>query len=130
LKTAIDDPQNQFTYCPSIGASILFSILFGFTMIYHIYQAAVYHTSFCWVLIMSATWQTAAFIIRCFSIEDPTNVVVNDVTYCLVLLAPLWTNAFCFMVMARLTHMFMPDKRILGIKGSRLGVYFVILDIS
>lgn len=98
-------------------------------MAYHAYQAARYHTSFCWVLIMSAIWQAAAYIIRCISIQNPANVVINDVASCLVLLAPLWANAFCFMVLARLAHMFMPDRRILCFEGSKLSVYFVGSDM-
>lgn len=112
-----------------MGASILFSILFGFTTIGHVLQAAIYRSSFCWVLIMSAIWQMAAFVIRCISIMNPTDEAIGNVTYCLVLLAPLWTNAFCFMVLARLVHMFMPKHRILRIKGSWLAVLFVGLDI-
>jgi hypothetical protein len=113
-----------------MSASILFSILFGLTTSGHIFQAAHYKKPFCWVLIMSATWQTLAFIIRCVSIMNPTDVTVNNVTYCLVLLAPLWTNAFCFMVMARLVHMYMPNHRIAKIKGSWLASIFVLLDIT
>jgi hypothetical protein len=111
-----------------MGASILFSILFGFTTIGHIWQAAHYKKPFCWVLIMSAIWQTLAFIIRCVSIMYPTDNVINNVTYVLVLLAPLWTNAFCYMVVARLVHMYMPNHRIWRIKGSWLALIFVLLD--
>lgn len=113
-----------------MGASILFSILFGFTTIGHIWQAAHYKKPFTWVLIMSAIWQTLAFVIRCISIMKPTNVPINNVTYCLVLLAPLWTNAFCYMVVARLVHMYMPRHRIMRIKGSWLASIFVLLDIT
>jgi hypothetical protein len=88
-----------------MGASILFSILFGLTLLAHCGQAVHYHAWYTWVLIMSAIWQTAAFIIRCIG------------------------NAFCFMVMARLVHMFMPEHRIFRLKGSWLAVIFVFLDI-
>jgi hypothetical protein len=112
-----------------MGASILFSILFGRTLLAHCGQAVHYHAWYTWVLIMSAIWQTAAFIIRCIGILNPTNEPVNNATYVLVLLAPLWINAFCFMVMARLVHMFMPEHRIFRLKGSWLAVIFVFLDI-
>ncbi|KAH8723180.1 RTA1 like protein-domain-containing protein [Phaeosphaeriaceae sp. PMI808] len=125
----LDTPNLQYPYCPSMGASILFSILFGLTLIGHIWQAAHYRASYTWVLIMSAIWQTLAFIIRCIGIMNPTKEGVNNATYVLVLLAPLWINAFCFMVMARLVHMFMPDNRIFRVKGSIMAVLFVFLDI-
>jgi hypothetical protein len=107
----------------------LFAILFGLTTIGHCWQAVHYRASYTWVLIMSAIWQTVAFIVRCIAIIHPTNEPINNITYVLVLLAPLWTNAFCFMVMARLVHMFMLQNRIFRLKGSWLGVLFVILDI-
>ncbi|KAI8937395.1 hypothetical protein NX059_005122 [Plenodomus lindquistii] len=125
----LDTPDLQFAYCPSMGASILFSILFGFTLLAHCWQAVHYRAWYTWVLIMSATWQTAAFIIRCIGILNPLNEPVNNATYVLVLLAPLWINAFCFMVMARLVHMFMPQHGILRLKGSWLAIIFVLLDI-
>lgn len=112
-----------------MGASILFAFLFALTLVGHCWQAVHYRAGYTWVLIMSAIWQTLAFIIRCIGIVNPTNEVINNITYCLVLLAPLWNNAFCFMVMARLVHMFMPRHRILRLKGSVLAVIFVFLDI-
>jgi hypothetical protein len=112
-----------------MGASILFSILFGFTLLAHCWQAVHYRAWYTWVLIMSAIWQTAAFIIRCIGILNPLNEPVNNATYVLVLLAPLWINAFCFMVMARLVHMFMPQHSIFRLKGSWLAILFVFLDI-
>lgn len=113
-----------------MGASILFAILFGITTIAHIWQAAHYKKPFTWVLIMGSLWQTLAFIIRCVSISMPTDMVVNNVTYVLVLLAPLWTNAFCYMVVARLVHMYMPNHRLLRIKASWMAFIFVLLDIT
>ena len=112
-----------------MGASILFASLFGLTLFGHCWQAFYYRATYTWVLIMSAIWQTLAFIIRCIGIKNPTNEVINNITYCLVLLAPLWNNAFCFMVMARLVHMFMPLHRIFRLKGSVLAVLFVCLVI-
>lgn len=112
-----------------MGASILFAILFGLSLLGHCWQAVHYRAGYTWVLIMSAIWQTLAFIVRCIGIMNPTNEAINNVTYCLVLLAPLWLNAFCFMVMARLVHMFMLRNRIFRLKGSWLAVLFVFLDI-
>lgn len=112
-----------------MGASILFAILFGFTLIGHVYQAVHYRAIYTWVLIMGTLWQVLAFISRCIGIMKPTNELVNNISYVLVLLAPLWINAFCFMVLARMVHMFMPNNRILKLKGSIMAVIFVLLDI-
>lgn len=127
----LDAPNNQFSYyaCPSMSASILFSFLFGLTTIGHIFQAWKYKTWWVWPLVMSGIWQTLAFIVRCLSIASPTNALLNEITYCLVLLAPLWTNAFCYIVLARLVHMFMPNHSLFKIKGSLMASLFVCLDV-
>ena len=43
--------------------------------------------------------------------------------------APLWTNAFCYMVLGRMVWNYSPNGRIWKITASRFGVYFVVLDI-
>lgn len=43
--------------------------------------------------------------------------------------APLWTNAFVYMVVGRMVWNFVPTAKILGITAWRFGTYFVILDI-
>ncbi|KAJ7266036.1 hypothetical protein C8J57DRAFT_1510984 [Mycena rebaudengoi] len=47
----------------------------------------------------------------------------------LVLMAPLWVNAFDYMVLARMIHFFLPSHSILGISGSLFGITFVMLDV-
>ena len=128
--SALDDPQNSFNYCPSLPASVLFAVLFGLTTAAHVFQAYHYRKTFCWVFIMGALWETLAFIIRSVTIQNPTNNSLYNAQFVLVLLAPLWINAFDYMVLARLVHMFMPDKQLARLRGRMLGVWFVLLDIG
>lgn len=121
---------NEYAYCPSLGASLLFTLLFALTTIGHVVQAAMFKKSFCWVLIMSGIWQTVSFVLRDISIYSPTNESIYDPSYVLVLLAPLWTNAFIFMCCARIVYFFFPSHRIAKIKATWLSVIFVLLDIS
>lgn len=44
-------------------------------------------------------------------------------------MAPLWVNAFVYMIMGRMVWNYVPTAKLLGIKASRFGAYFVILDI-
>ena len=79
---------------------------------------------------MGALWETLAFIIRSVNIQSPANNAMYSAQLVLILLAPLWINAFDYMVLARLVHMFMPDKQLARFEGRRLGVWFVLLDIG
>ena len=79
---------------------------------------------------MGGLWETVSFILRCAAIQTPTSAGINNGSFVLLVLAPLWINAFAYMVLARLVYVFMPDKTLVRIKGQRLGMYFVILDIT
>jgi len=54
----ITDPSANYAYCPSFGAAILFSCLFGITTVAHVIQANLYKKPFAWVLIMGGCWET------------------------------------------------------------------------
>lgn len=43
--------------------------------------------------------------------------------------APLWTNAFVYMVMGRLVWNFSERAKVLGVHAWRFGLYFVMADI-
>jgi hypothetical protein len=126
---AANDPDNNWTYCASIPAAAIFAVLFGITTIVHIYQAHHYQKTFCSVLIMGAIWETAAYIIRPIAILKPTKQAWFDPQFLLILLAPLWINAFDYMVLGRMVYYFLDNKKLLGIKAERMAIFFVFLDI-
>ena len=127
------DPNSNdavFSYCPSQGASILFTILFGLTTIAHITQAIVYKKRFCWVIITGTTWETAGFIFRTLATYNQTSQGYMITSQLFILLAPLWINAFDYMTLGRMVHFFLPDQKVWGIKAKRLTLIFVLLDIG
>jgi hypothetical protein len=121
----------MWTYCPSLPAAILFSALFGITTTIHIIQAHNFRKGkLCWALIMGGIWETAAFVIRCISIENPTSQGAYDPQFILILLAPLWINAFDYMLLGRMVYYYLEDRKLFGIRAERMAVCFVLLDIS
>ncbi|KAH7369497.1 RTA1 like protein-domain-containing protein [Rhexocercosporidium sp. MPI-PUGE-AT-0058] len=126
----VTDPKNMWTYCPSLPLSAVFAVLFFATTAVHIFQAHKFRKSFCWVLIMGAIWETAAFVIRCISIENPTIEGAYDPQFILILLAPLWINAFAYMVLGRMVFFFLENKRLYGVKAERMALVFVLLDLA
>ena len=49
--------------------------------------------------------------------------------FLLMLLAPLWINAYIYMALGRMVYNFTSSARILKLKAWRFGLYFVLLDI-
>ncbi|CAK7230253.1 hypothetical protein SBRCBS47491_007524 [Sporothrix bragantina] len=126
---ALTTPDTMWTFCPNMGASIFFLVLFAGTTIAHVFQAAHYKKTYCWVIIMSTLWQLLTYIFRTISIQTPASFGNYAAWFVLILVAPLWTNAFAYMVFGRLVHNYTPDRKLWGLPASRFGLVFVVLDI-
>lgn len=78
---------------------------------------------------MAGLWSTAGFALRALS----THMMREDAVYVpmqlLIILAPVWLNAFIYMVLGRMVHFFIPEQKCLGIKARKLTVIFLCLDI-
>lgn len=127
--SAIDDPSNNWSFCPNAGAAIFFIILFSVTTITHLIQGIHFRKWYTFVIIMSGVLQITTFVFRTLSIYNPKNETFYAIWFVLILVAPLWTNAFVYMVMGRMVYNFIPNRRIAKIKAHRFGLYFVMLDI-
>ncbi|KAL4786814.1 RTA1 like protein-domain-containing protein [Aspergillus varians] len=126
---ALATPNTSWDFCPSLGASYLFIVLFGLTTLAHIAQAILFRKFYCWVIAMSGAFQTVSYIFRVLSILHPANDTDYILWFVLILIAPLWTNAFVYMVMGRMVWNFTDDVQVLRLRPWRFGSLFVILDI-
>lgn len=79
---------------------------------------------------MGALWEFVALLFRAMSINDPTNQPYNRTTFVFLILAPMWINAFDYMVLGRMIYFYLPEKSLARIPGRRLAVYFVVADIT
>ncbi|KAI9761959.1 MAG: hypothetical protein M4579_000742 [Chaenotheca gracillima] len=125
------DPHSGDTvwqYCPSMAPAILFAILFGLVSAAHLVKAYVYRKSFCVVIVGAAMWETVGFILRIFSILYPDGLGLYIPHQMLIILAPLWINAFVYMTVGRMMYFYMPEQKILGLRAERLTICFVFLD--
>ncbi|RDW65136.1 hypothetical protein BP6252_10787 [Coleophoma cylindrospora] len=107
-----DKVNTVWAFCPSTPAAILFTVLFALTTLAHLSQAIFYRKRYCWVIIGSGLIQTTNYIFRIISI-----------------IAPLFTNAFVYMVMGRMVWNYIPDAKLYRITAWRFTTYFVILDV-
>ncbi|KAJ6602640.1 RTA1 like protein-domain-containing protein [Mycena vulgaris] len=126
----LSNDNYNFLYCPSFPAAVLFSALFGLTTIAHIIQAIHYRKKFCWVVIMAGIWETSGLTLRVFSVLNTTSPAFGTPSQILILLAPIWINAFLYVLMSRFVYFFVPEKHVGGINAQRLSLCFVLLDIT
>ncbi|KKZ65264.1 hypothetical protein EMCG_08871 [[Emmonsia] crescens] len=116
-------------YCPSVEAAILFTSLFAATSLAHMFQWYTSRKKFCWVIVIAALWETAGFALRIVSAKTINGLWPFIPQQLLIILAPVWLNAFVFMVMGRMIYFYIPEKKIFGISAQRITVVFVLLDV-
>jgi len=126
----ITNPNASFLYCPSYAAAILFATLFGLTVVSHTAQAILHKKPFAVVVTMGAAWECAGYIFRILSIQNQLATGVDTAQILLILLAPLWINAFVYMVLGRMVHFHLTNDRVYGIKARRITLIFVLFDIT
>ncbi|KAH8698854.1 RTA1 like protein-domain-containing protein [Talaromyces proteolyticus] len=127
--TALTTPDTVWSFCPSIAGAYIMMVAFALTLAAHIFQAFYHRKWYCFVVIMAAIWQTGSYIFRILSIHNPASEGLYSLWFILLLVAPIWTNAFVYMAFGRMVWNFTDKANILGIKPWRFGMYFVILDI-
>ncbi|KAH8648893.1 RTA1-domain-containing protein, partial [Tricladium varicosporioides] len=116
-------------YCPSVPAAIAFFALFMVSTLCHLFQAVKWRKSFCWVLIMGGIWETFSFALRITSAHDPTKKAIYDISFLLLIISPLLINAFDYVLLGRMVTFFLGDVKLVGIRGSKMGIIFVCFDV-
>ncbi len=129
MPLALDDPKNLWNFCPNLGADVFFCVLFGVFSIIHTVQAIRYRKWYCTVVIIASYWQTATYIARALSIIHPRNTILYTMWSILILIGPLWINAFVYMVVGRMVFNFLDNHKLGGVKAWKLGTLFVCFDI-
>ncbi|KAH8878745.1 hypothetical protein GQ53DRAFT_850046 [Thozetella sp. PMI_491] len=124
-----DANSSHWNFSPSLAASLLFLVLFAIATVGHAAQTIWYRKPYCIVIICSALAQTLTYIFRTLSIQNPSNLADYEAWFILILIAPLFTNAFIYMVFGRMVWAFTSDHQIWKIKAGHFTAIFVALDI-
>ncbi|CAJ2504720.1 Uu.00g121140.m01.CDS01 [Anthostomella pinea] len=115
-------------YYPSFSAAAAFAVIFGLLTALHIFQAIRYKKPFCWVIVMATVWETMAYVFRAVSTRQQQSTGIYLVFQIFILLSPLWVNAFVYMVLGRMIHMFVPSRNIFSIPAPIVAAGFVAFD--
>lgn len=78
---------------------------------------------------MSALWQTLSYIFRTLSIQNPASYSDYAAWFVLILVAPLWTNAYAYILFGRMVWSYTATHKLWRIKAWQFGLIFIILDI-
>ncbi|EDU42147.1 RTA1 domain containing protein [Pyrenophora tritici-repentis] len=78
---------------------------------------------------MASLWETGAYAFRALGSKNQQSAGIATVAQILVLVAPIWVNAFAYMVFARIVHFYSPTRKVWYLSPSVLALVFVTLDI-
>ncbi|KAF5495938.1 putative lipid transporter atnI [Colletotrichum fructicola] len=117
-------------YVPSFEGNLALAILFGLSALVHLVQAVMYKQRYCWVIIMAGVWETSAFVLRTLGAKNGRVLPFYIISSLTFMLAPLWINAYAYMVGARIVHFSLPDRRVFRIKASYMTKLFVGADLG
>ncbi len=80
-----------------MAAAIVFTLIYGATIIAHTYQAIRCRAWYCIPIIIGASWETAGYAIRAAASHFPASVPIYAAQTILIVLAPackpIWTAA-------------------------------------
>lgn len=120
----------QWPMCPSLPAAIAVTTCFSILTAAHCLQAILYRKRFCWVICMASAWETAGFTLRLLGARDPRIQSYAVGSNILVLLSPLWVNAFAYMVLGRMIYYWLPTKAVWKLKARAMTAWFVWFDVT
>ncbi|KAH0537048.1 hypothetical protein FGG08_006118 [Glutinoglossum americanum] len=121
--------NSYYSFDPNFSAAVGVGALFGIVSIAHLVLGFAWRKGFTWVIIMGSLWETFSFVVRALGAHDQQNLAYAIVSQLLLLLAPLWVNAFAYMLLGRMIHFYLPSKSLFGIKAPAVARYFVCFDI-
>ncbi|KAK5050755.1 hypothetical protein LTR84_003314 [Exophiala bonariae] len=124
------EAERLWDFCPSYGAAITFLIIYSASTLVHGIQGIIYRKPFTIVLIMGGIWELSGFALRVSAILNPYSGAFHSSMGILILLAPLWINAFVYMALGRLIHFTLVHDKILRLRARHLTVMFVAFDIT
>ena len=121
--------ESEWNFSPSLGAAIALLVLFFATTVTHLYQAIRYKHRYCCIIIISGLLQLLTYMFRIMSITIPDSFSLYAAWFVLILIAPLWTNAFVYVLFGRMVMRYSYRNKVWCIKASHFGLVFVMLDV-
>ncbi|GFF83605.1 protein RTM1 [Aspergillus udagawae] len=103
------DKDNIYFYHPSLGASVLFTIIYIIPLLYQSYmtfivprKAQTARTKYFIPAVVGAALEVAGYALRCASVQKPADVSLYAVSNTLIVIAPVFVCASLYMLLGKL----------------------------
>ncbi|CAG8114559.1 unnamed protein product [Penicillium salamii] len=98
-----------YFYDPSLPAAVIFTVLYFFTSLYHLYMTVLFprrghrkRAGYFIPLLIGAILEVAGYAIRCASLKDVSSIPLYAVSATLIVIGPVFVCASLYMLMDRL----------------------------
>lgn len=139
---AYDPETSIYFFKPSLPAAILFTILYIFPFLYHLYLTVIAprrgkqeRAGYFIPLLIGTGLEIAGYAVRCASVEQPANIPLYAISQSLIVIAPVFICASLYLVISRLirrdagaTETGKP-RRFMGISPRLLARIFITSDV-
>jgi hypothetical protein len=106
---ASDKVDNIYFYNPSLGASVLFAIIYIIPLIYQSYMTFIFprkaqtpRTNYFIPTVIGAALEVAGYATRCASVQKPANIGLYAVSSTIIVIAPVFVCASLYMLLGKL----------------------------
>ncbi|GFG08274.1 hypothetical protein IFM61392_05280 [Aspergillus lentulus] len=106
---ASDKDNNIYFYNPSLGASVLFAIIYILPLMYQSYMTFIFprkaqtpRTNYFIPTVIGAALEVAGYATRCASVQKPGNVGLYAVSSTIIVIAPVFVCASLYMLLGKL----------------------------
>ncbi|KAG0649848.1 rta1 [Hyphodiscus hymeniophilus] len=125
--------QSYYRYDPSLPAAIVLSVLFSLAFVGTTVQWLRYR-SWVWIIMVLVTaMEAGGYIVRCLSTQNIRDKNIYVVQYCLIVLAPVFMAAVCYVLFGRIVFHVVPREarttKLLWIPPRFVTPLFVASDI-
>ncbi|KAF7157604.1 hypothetical protein CNMCM5623_001978 [Aspergillus felis] len=103
------DKDNIYFYNPSLGASVLFTIIYIIPLLYQSYMTFIFprkaqipRTKYFIPAAVGAALEVAGYALRCASVKQPADVSLYAVSSTLIVIAPVFVCASLYMLLGKL----------------------------
>ena len=90
--------RSFYHYDPSLSAAIVAAVLFSLAFIGTSVQWLRYKSWVLIVMVLAVGMEAGGYIVRCISTQHVNTKVIYAVQYCLVVLAPVFMAAVCYVL--------------------------------
>ncbi|KAM5348780.1 hypothetical protein ACJ41O_008603 [Fusarium nematophilum] len=126
------DSESIWMYSPSFPLAVIGTIVYSIIFFAIFYLTVIrYRAWFFLVVVIGALIEVAAYILRCYSVKNQSEISPFVQTLTFTVMAPVFIAAGNYLLISRLILAVLPPShhRILKIPGRRLTPIFVVFDI-